>query len=43
MWPITQKKVEILIFDYLFDFECLNMLDTADNDSANGSRPLANQ
>ena len=38
-----QKKVKILIFDRFLDFECLNMLGTADYDSANGSRPLDNQ
>ena len=37
------KKVKISIFDQFFDFECFNMLDTADYDSANGFRPLDNQ
>ena len=39
----AEKKSKILIFDNFLDFECLNMLDTADNDSANSSRPLDNQ
>ena len=38
-----QKKLKILIFDYFFEFECLNMLDTADFDSTNGSTPLDKQ
>ena len=37
---LGRKKTKILIFDHFLDFECLNVLDTADYDSANGSRPL---
>ena len=32
-----RKNVKILILDYIFKFECLNMLDDADYDSTNGS------
>ena len=39
----AEKKVKILIFDYFLDFECLNLLDTAYHDSANGSTPFGNQ
>ena len=31
----AEKKVKILIFDFFLEFECLNMLDTADYDSTN--------
>ena len=37
------KKIKISIFDLFFDFECLNMLGTADYDSTNSSIPLVNQ
>ena len=33
----AEKKLKILILDYFFEFECLNMLDDADYDSTNGS------
>ena len=36
MRPILQKKAKILILDYFFEFECLDMLDNADYDSTNG-------
>ena len=39
----AEKKVKTLIFDYFLDFECLNLLDTAYRDSANGSTPFGNQ
>ena len=32
-----RKKIKISIFDQFFDFECLNMMDIADYDRANGS------
>ena len=38
----AEKNVKILILDYFFEFECLNMLDNADNDSTNGSFPFGN-
>ena len=34
---LCRKNVKILILDYFFKFECLNMLDNADYDSTNGS------
>ena len=33
----AEKKVKMLILDYFFEFDCLNMLDIADFDSTNGS------
>ena len=38
-----EKKLKILILDYFFEFECLNMLDNADYDSTNGSSLFGNQ
>ena len=38
----AEKKAKILIFEYFLDFECLNMLGTADYDSINGSTPPDN-
>ena len=38
----AEKKVKILILDYFFEFECLNMLDITDYDSTNGSELLHN-
>ena len=37
-----KKNMKILILDYFFEFECLNMLDDADYDSTNGSFPFGN-
>ena len=37
MWPIMCKKIKFLIFDRFFDFECLKMMDIAENDSINCS------
>ena len=34
---LLKKKVKMLILDYFFEFDCLNMLDIADFDSTNGS------
>jgi hypothetical protein len=37
-----EKKLKILILDYLIEFECLNKLDNADYDGINGSTPPDN-
>ena len=38
----AEKNVKILILDYFFEFECMNLLDNADHDSSNGSFPFGN-
>ena len=38
----AEKNVKILILDYFFEFECLNMRDNADHDCMNGSGLLSN-